>query len=200
MKKSAFVLTAAACLAAAGCSGGGNQTAGNEQDGGNASANASVAAGEGTIVTALRGNSDLSSASALVDSAGLASVLEGVGPYTVFAPTNAALQGGLGEQHLGELRGEAMRPQAVALLRGHIVPGVVTRRDIGAAIDAAHNEPVQMRTMADTVLTFARDGDAITVSAADGARARLTGDESTVQNGAVQPIDGLLRRAEGPPQ
>jgi uncharacterized surface protein with fasciclin (FAS1) repeats len=199
MKKSAFVLTAAACLAAAGCSDSGNEAAANGQ-GGNASANASVAAGEGTIVTALRGNSDLSSASGLVDSAGLASVLEGVGPYTVFAPTNAALQGGLGEQHLGELRGEAMRPQAVALLRGHIVPGVVTRRDIGAAIEAAHNEPVQMRTMADTVLTFARDGEAIVVSAADGARARLTGDESTVQNGAVQPIDGLLRRAEGPPQ
>jgi uncharacterized surface protein with fasciclin (FAS1) repeats len=196
MNKSGFVLVAAACLAAAGCSDNGNQTAANEQ--GNGSANASVAAGEGTIVTALRGNSDLSSASALVDSAGLASVLEGVGPYTVFAPTNAALQSGLGEQHLGELRGGAMRPQAVALLRAHIVPGVLTRRDIEAAITASHNEPVQMRTMADTMLTFSRDGDAIAVSSPDGARARLTGSESTAGNGAVQPIDGLLRPAETP--
>jgi len=200
MKKSAFVLTAAACLAAAGCSDSGNQAAANEQGAGNASANGSAAAGEGTIVTALRGNSDLSSASALVDSAGLASVLEGVGPYTVFAPTNAALEGGLGAQRLGELRGEAMRPQAVALLRGHIVPGVLTRRDIEAAIEAAHNEPVQMRTMADTMLTFSREGDAILVSAPDGARARLTGAESAAGNGAVQPIDGLLRRAEAPAQ
>lgn len=196
MSKSAFVLAAAACLAAAGCSDNGNQAASNEE--GNGSANASVAAGEGTIVTALRGNSDLSSASALIDSAGLTSVLEGVGPYTVFAPTNAALQSGLGEQHLGELRGEAMRPQAVALLRGHIVPGVLTRRDIEAAIAASHDEPVKMRTMADTMLTFARDGDSILVSSADGARARLTGSESTAANGAVQPIDGLLRRAEAP--
>ena len=192
------LLAAAACLAAAGCSDSGNQSAGNEQ--GNGSANASVAAGEGTIVTALRGNSDLSSTSALVESAGLASVLEGVGPYTVFAPTNAALQSGLGEQHSGELRGEAMRPQAVALLRAHIVPGVLTRRDIAAAIEAAHNEPVQMRTMADTVLTFAREGEAVVVSAPDGARARLTGEESTAGNGAVQPIDGVLRRSEAPSQ
>jgi len=198
MKKSAFVLAAAACLAAAGCSDSGNQSAANDQ--GNASGNSSVAAGEGTIVTALRGNSDLSSVSALVDSAGLATVLEGVGPYTVFAPTNAALQSGLGEQRVGELRGEAMRPQAVALLRAHIVPGVLTRRDIDAAIAASHNEPVQMRTMADTMLTFAREGDAIVVSAPDGARARLTGNENTVGNGAVQPVDGLLRRAEAPAQ
>lgn len=198
MKNRAFLLAAAACLAAVGCSDSGNQTAGNEQ--GNASANASVAAGEGTIVSALRGNSDLSSTAALVDGAGLASVLEGVGPYTVFAPTNAALQSGLGEQRLGELRGEAMRPQAVALLRAHIVPGVLTRRDIAAAIEAAHNEPVQMRTMADTMLTFSRDGEAILVSAPDGARARLTGDERTVGNGAVQPIEGLLRPTEAPSQ
>ena len=78
MRKSALVLTAAACLAAAGCSDSGNQAAGNGQ--GNASANASVAPSEGTIVTALRGNSDLGATAALVDSAGLASVLEGVGP------------------------------------------------------------------------------------------------------------------------
>ena len=192
------LLAAAACLAVAGCSDSGNQSGGNEQ--GNGSANASVAAGEGTIVTALRGNSDLSSTAALVDGAGLASVLEGVGPYTVFAPTNAALQSRLGEQRLGELRGEAMRPQAVALLRAHIVPGVLTRRDIAAAIEAAHNEPVQMRTMADTMLTFSRDGEAILVSAPDGARARLTGDERTVGNGAVQPIEGLLRPTEAPSQ
>jgi uncharacterized surface protein with fasciclin (FAS1) repeats len=191
MNKSAFVLTAAACLAAAGCSDSGNQAAVNEQ--GNASANASVAAREGTIVTALRGNSDLSSTAALVDSAGLGAVLEGVGPYTIFAPTNATLQSALGEQHLGELRGEAMRPQAVALLRAHIVPGVLTRSDIAAAIEATHNEPVQMRTMADTMLTFTRDGEAILVSAPDGARGRLTGSESAVGNGVVQPIEGLLR-------
>ena len=194
MKNRAFLLMAAACLAAAGCSDSGNQAAGNEQ--GNGSANASVAAGEGTIVTALRGNSDLSSTSALVDSSGLATVLEGVGPYTVFAPTNAALQSGLGEQHLGELRGDAMRPQAVALLRAHIVPGALTRRDIASAIEAAHNEPVQMRTMADTMLTFSREGETILVSAPDGARARLTGAESAVGNGAVQPIEGLLRPTE----
>ena len=198
MKKSGFML-AAACLAAAGCSDGGNEVAGN-QAAGNASANASVAAGEGTVVTALRGNSDLSSSAALVESAGLVSVLEGVGPYTLFAPTNAALESGLGEQRLNELRGSALRPQAVALLRAHIVPGVLTRRDIDAAIDAAHEGPVEMRTMADTVLTFPRDGDAIVVASADGARARLSGDGTTASNGVVHGVDGVLRRAEAPAQ
>jgi len=193
------LLAAAACLAAAGCSGNGNQSAANDQAAANASGNETATAGEGTLLSALQGNGDLSSAADLTRSAGLESVLGGVGPYTLFAPTNAALQG-LGEQRLNELRGEQMRPQAIALLRAHIVPGALTRRDINAAIDSSRGRPVQMRTMADTMLTFARDGDAVIVSSADGARARLTGQEGTASNGAVQPIDGVLRRTDAPAQ
>ena len=49
-----------------------------------------------------------------------------------------------------------------------------------------------MRTMADTLLTFSRDGTAIVVTAPDGASAHLTGSEDLAKNGVIQPIDALL--------
>lgn len=49
-----------------------------------------------------------------------------------------------------------------------------------------------LRTMADGVLTFARDGETIVVSTPDGARANLVDQEAVVSNGVVQPIDAAL--------
>ena len=53
-----------------------------------------------------------------------------------------------------------------------------------------------MRTMSDGLLTFSKDGDVVVVTAADGATARLTGAETVVSNGVVQPVDGVLVKAE----
>jgi hypothetical protein len=55
---------------------------------------------------------------------------------------------------------------------------------------------VQMRTMADTMLTFTREGDAIIVSSDRGGRGRIGGEERLASNGAIHPIDGVLLRAE----
>ncbi|WP_296818936.1 fasciclin domain-containing protein [Brevundimonas sp.] len=123
---------------------------------------------------------------ALVESSGLAPVLEGVGPYTVFVPSDAALQGA------GDLDDEAMSAQAAALLRAHIVPGSSTRDDILAALERESSGQVQMRTMADTLLTFTREGETVIVTAPDGSSGRLTGEETVASNGVIQPVDGLL--------
>ena len=114
----------------------------------------------------------------------------------MFAPDDAAFAA-LGEGRAEELKGEAMRPQAIALLRAHIVPGVVSRPDLVAALERAGAEPIEMRTMAGGVLRFTREGDAILVSGADGARARLV-EETLASNGAVQRVDALLVPAQAP--
>lgn len=125
---------------------------------------------------------------AIVDNAGLQGVFEGVGPYTIFAPSEAALAA-----TGSELSQEANRAAAAALVRAHIVPGAITRSDIAAALDgAAAGDTIEMRTMADGVLTFARDGETIVVSTPDGARANLVDQEAVVSNGVVQPIDAAL--------
>jgi len=179
---------ALALLPVTGCSGGGNgsdSAAANVSTGG-ATSNAKLAA-------LVAGDGELERVNRMIGNAGMGDLLDGVGPYTLFAPTNSALEG-LGEGRADGLAGEEMRPQAAALLRAHMVPGTLTRRDLAAAIETAGGKPVRMRTMADTMLAFTKEGDAIAVASEDGARARLTGQEGIGANGALQPIDGVLRR------
>ncbi|WP_339930289.1 fasciclin domain-containing protein [uncultured Brevundimonas sp.] len=142
-----------------------------------------------TLAATLKGDRSFGTLEQVLTNAGLIEVLEGTGPYTVFAPADAAFTTAGSD---ADFTTEAMRAPAAALLRAHIVPGALTRADIGAAIDGGGTGTIQMRTMADTLLSFTRDGDAIVVTAPDGARAHLTGSEELVKNGVVQPIDALL--------
>ena len=146
---------------------------------------AAMAPASATLAEVLEGG-DHDRLSAVVANAGLDGVLDGVGPYTVFAPTDPAFGADV------DFSDEAMSAQAAALLRAHIVPGAITRADLRAAIDDAGADGAQMRTMADTLLTFRRDGEAITVSADGGPTARLSGAEDIATNGVVQPVDAML--------
>ena len=104
---------------------------------------------------------------------------------------------GFGAEQVEGLKGGAMRPQAIALLRAHIVPGVVTRADLEAALQRNGSRPTKMRTMAGGELTFTREGDAIVVSGEGGGRGRLV-EETLGSNGAIERVDGLLVPVEAP--
>jgi len=142
-----------------------------------------------TLAASLDANDSLGALERVVEGAGLKTVLEGVGPYTVFAPTDAAFTAA------GGAPGADERAQGASLVRAHIVPGAVTRADIAAALDRAAGGKVEMRTMDDGVLTFSREGQVIRVTAADGATALLTGTETAVSNGVIQPVDAVLVKA-----
>lgn len=142
-----------------------------------------------TLAETLKGEGDLKALQGVVNGSGLQSVLEGKGPYTVFAPVDAAMQATGGA---GDLSDEALRAQSIALLRAHTVPGALTRADIGGALDRASGGSVEMRTMADGLLKFSREGQSIVVTAPDGATGTLTGEETLASNGVLQPIDGVL--------
>ena len=145
-----------------------------------------------TLAAAVKGDAAFDTLEGVLANAGLTDVLEGKGPYTVFAPADAAFTASG-----GDFTDEALRAQGAALLRAHIVPGALTRQDIAAALDRAGGS-VEMRTMADGLLTFSRDGEVIIVTAADGAQGRLTGGETVASNGVLQPVDGLLVKTTAP--
>lgn len=140
-----------------------------------------------TIAATLEGDRAFGTLEQVLDNAALGDVLAGTGPYTVFAPSDAAFTA-----TAGDLGDEAMKAQAAAMLRAHIVPGALTRADILAAIAGKEGGSVEMRTMANSLLTFTREGETVIVSGDNGARARLTGSETLASNGVVQPVDGLL--------
>ena len=143
-----------------------------------------------TITATLKGDRAFGTLERVLDNAALGDVLAGKGPYTVFAPSDAAFTASAGD--LGD---EAMKAQGAAMLRAHIVPGALTRADIEAAIAREGSGEVQMRTMANSLLTFSKEGETLIVMGDNGARARLSGSETVASNGVVQPVDGLLMRA-----
>lgn len=172
-----WALTPLCVMALAGCG----------QDAGKTEGTGAAAPSNQTLAAALKDDRSFATLERVLDNAALGDVLAGKGPYTVFAPSDAAFAASAGD--LGD---EAMKAQGAAMLRAHIVPGALTRADIVAAIDRNGSGAVEMRTMANSLLTFSKEGDAVIVSGDNGARARLTGDETLASNGVVQPVDGLL--------
>lgn len=148
-----------------------------------------------TLAAALDGDDDHDALARIAGAAGLADVFEGVGPYTVFAPADAALDA----EGVPDFTAEERRAEGAALVRAHVVPGALTRQDIVAAIERAGGDGVAMRTMADGLLTFSRENGGIVVVAANGARGRLVGEETATRNGVIQPVDALLVRPEPAP-
>ncbi|NCP11024.1 MAG: fasciclin domain-containing protein [Sphingomonadales bacterium] len=146
-----------------------------------------------TIASLASADSNLSGAEELLRAADLDTTLAGPGPYSVFLPSNAALET-LPAEVVAALKDEQAKPQLTALLTGHIVPGSVTVSDIAKAIDAGGGK-AELKTMAGDMLSFAKQGDSVTVTAPGGATAMLSGDGARAANGVVHVIDGVLVRS-----
>jgi uncharacterized surface protein with fasciclin (FAS1) repeats len=145
-----------------------------------------------TLASLIMEADDLSTVADVIGEAGLAQVFDGAASYTLLAPTDAAFDA-LGER--GEnLRSPEQRAALVAILRDHIVPGYLTPADIVNAIESASDGSVEMRTMGDHVVTFTGEGEAITVTAEDGATVRFAGEALLGSNGVAIPLNGVLRK------
>ncbi|HMO87444.1 MAG TPA: fasciclin domain-containing protein, partial [Lacipirellulaceae bacterium] len=104
-----------------------------------AAARTHVAAAQPTIVGAAAANQDFSTLVAAVKAAGLVETLSGKGPFTVFAPTNAAFAK-LPPGTVENLLKPENRDQLVAVLTYHVVPGAV---ESAAAMKLSEAETVQ---------------------------------------------------------
>jgi transforming growth factor-beta-induced protein len=82
-----------------------------------------------TIVETAIGNDDFSTLVALVKHAGLVETLSGEGPFTVFAPTNAAFAK-LPKETVEALLSDAGKDQLGAILKYHVVAGSVKAADV----------------------------------------------------------------------
>lgn len=90
---------------------------------------ASKAAEKKTIVGTAAGAEDFSTLVAAVKAAGLVDVLNGDGPFTVFAPTNEAFAK-LPEGTVESLLKPENKEKLIAILKYHVVPGKVMAADV----------------------------------------------------------------------
>ena len=132
MKKKLIAIAAASALVLAAC---GSDDEATEETVAEVTeetmAEETMPAEAGDIVAVASGNADFSTLVAAIQAAGLVDTLQGAGPFTVFAPTNAAFDA-LPEGLLEKL----LLPENVAVLTAiltyHVVPGKVMSADVTA--------------------------------------------------------------------
>jgi len=147
-------------------------------------------ADQANLVETLGDAGDLSTAAGLIKQAGLEAALEGPAPYTLFLPSNEALQAVNAEQ-LDRLKSDAGRPELIALLRYHIAPGVLAQEDLVNAIKSGDGT-VEIANVAGSNLEFTQQGNRIGIGSGDQA-AMVTGEPIVAGNGVIYTIDRLVQ-------
>lgn len=143
-----------------------------------------------TIVANAMNSRDHTTLVAAVKAAGLVDTLSGTGPYTVFAPTNAAFA----KLPAGTVD-TLVKPENKAMLTGiltyHVVPGRITAEQI-AANARAHGGRATYRTVQGEPLTFMRSGAGWSIMDAKGGHAMITIANVMQSNGVIHVIDTVL--------
>ena len=181
-----LLLLAVSASLAAGCQQGDKAGEGPKQ----AEAGEKSQAQGGTIGEALSQSSDHSNFVGAVKAAGLDATMSGSQPYTVFAPSNAAFQK-LPPGAAEGLMQPAQKGQLTGIITHHIVPGVVTAKDLSQAIEKGGGK-AEIATMGGGTLTATQNGGAIMLADAKGGQARVTPSDEAHSNGVVHTIDTIL--------
>jgi uncharacterized surface protein with fasciclin (FAS1) repeats len=144
----------------------------------------------GTIVDAAIASPDHTTLVTAVQAAGLAETLSGAGPFTVFAPTNAAFAK-LPSGTVERLTQPANREALTKILTYHVVPGRVSASELGARIDAGGGRAT-LTTVQGGTLTAVREGQSIKLTDAAGGSALVTTADLAGSNGVIHVIDTVV--------
>lgn len=131
---------------------------------------------------------------AAVQAAGLVETLSGPGPFTVFAPTNAAFDK-LPAGTVDTLVMPASRPMLTRILTYHVVPGRLTAADLAARVRAG-NGRAMLTTAQGGMLTVTQSGGRVIVTDAAGGTSIVTTADVMQSNGVIHVVDTVLM----PPQ
>jgi uncharacterized surface protein with fasciclin (FAS1) repeats len=150
-----------------------------------------AARAETTLGAAIAQSEDHAQLRDALGQAGLADTLEGPGPYTLFAPVDAAFAA-IPADAREQLMSAAERQRLTALLSHHIVPGTVTAEDIANAVERGEGGRAEIQTLSGGNLMISRDGDAILIDDGAGGQARLVRADGIHTNGVLHAIDTVL--------
>ncbi len=178
------VVLAAAALIVAGCgddadSGSGAGTSAAPATSTTEAGTSTTEAATGTIVDVAASNPDFSILVAAVTKAGLAETLSGAGPFTVFAPTNAAFEKTLKDAGLTQDQLLAS-PDLAKILTYHVLPAKVMAADITG--------PSKPATVEGSTVDVTLEGGMVKV----GPTAVVAQADVAASNGVIHAIDSVL--------
>ena len=128
---------------------------------------------------------------AAVKAAGLVDTLQGKGPFTVFAPVNAAFAA-LPAGTVDSLLKPENKATLTKVLTYHVVPGRLTASDLDALIKKG-NGSAELTTASGGKLWVMKNGDRnITIKDEAGATADISTYDVMQSNGVIHSVDRVL--------
>jgi uncharacterized surface protein with fasciclin (FAS1) repeats len=130
------------------------------------------------LVDTVAAHGTLSTFSRVIAAAELGSILSGPGPFTVFAPTDAAFE----KLPVGQLDNwlkPENKEQLISVLKYHLAPGLATGQEVG--------KRNQTKTVNGEYAQIKRAGDGIMID-----NATITTRDLASSNGVIHVIDQVL--------
>jgi uncharacterized surface protein with fasciclin (FAS1) repeats len=145
---------------------------------------------EKTIAENAPNADNLTTLVAAVQAAGLVETLAGDGPFTVFAPTNAAFEK-LPAGTVDTLLKPENKDMLIKVLTAHVLPAEATSE---AAMKMVMDDGGEhhVTTVSGDALTLRMDGDKLTILDESGNTATVTQADVMQSNGVVHVIDTVL--------
>ena len=155
-----------------------------------ASALPALAAPSANIVGTAAGSADHPTLVAAVKAGGLVDTLSGTGPFTVFAPTNAAFAA-LPAGTVDTLLKPENKAQLQSVLTYHVVSGKLMAKDVLAAITAGGGKAV-VTTVQGGKLTASVMGGKVMLTDAKGRVSHVSTADLDTTNGVIHVVDNVL--------
>jgi uncharacterized surface protein with fasciclin (FAS1) repeats len=127
---------------------------------------------------------------AAVKAAGLVDTLEQPGPFTVFAPVNAAFAK-LPKGTVQSLLKPQNKAELVKVLTYHVVPGKHSAMDLRKAIEAGGGKTT-LKTVEGETLTVTKAGRRLEVVDSKGDKSFITIPDVNQSNGVIHVVDSVL--------
>jgi len=127
---------------------------------------------------------------AAVTAAGLVETLSGPGPFTVFAPSNAAF-GKLPAGTVDTLLLPANKAKLSGVLTYHVVSGRTTAADLIAAIDAGGGQ-AELTTVQGGKLVARKTATGVSITDANGGVSNVTIADVFQSNGVIHVVDTVV--------
>lgn len=143
-----------------------------------------------TIVENAVNSKDHTTLVAAVKAAGLVETLNSAGPFTVFAPTNAAF-GKLPAGTVDTLVKPENKAMLTQILTYHVVPGRLTAAELTKAVKAGHGKAM-LKTVEGEDLTVEWKHERFEVVDAKGGTAWVTIPDVLQSNGVIHVVDTVL--------
>lgn len=148
-----------------------------------------TAKAQGDVVDIAAGSKDHSTLVTALKSAGLVEVLKGKGPFTIFAPTNAAF-GKLPQGTVDVLMKPENKQELSKILTSHVVEGNFDAAAIADAIKKGNGSAV-LETLSGAKLTATIADGKVKITDEKGGICFVTAADVKGTNGTIHIIDGV---------